>query len=124
MRIRLKSLDYIIIVVCAAGIIFSAMQIYSKAGSEKKVVISGRDGEWIYPLDKDRHVTVEGPIGETIVAIEDGKVGIEDSPCPNKTCVTSGAIAEPGQWVACLPNTVFVRIEGSSSEAKADAGTY
>jgi hypothetical protein len=124
MKIRLKLLDYLVIVLCGAAIAFSALQIYSKAGSERKVVITGRDGEWIYPLDKDRHVDVEGPIGATVVAIEGGKVRIEDSPCPNKTCVSSGAVSEPGQWVACLPNQVFVRVEGSSSEANADVGTY
>ena len=121
---RVKSLDVVILVACAAGILFSAARVYGSASSEPSVSITGKGGEWVYPLKQDRKVEVEGPLGATIVEIAGGTVRVEDSPCPNKTCVASGAISRPGQWVACLPNAVMVRIDGSGGKASVDAGTY
>jgi hypothetical protein len=112
---RVKSLDVVILAACAAGILFSAARVYGSASSEPSVSISGKGGEWIYPLKQDRKVEVEGP---------GGTARVEDSPCPNKTCVAAGAISRPGQWVACLPNAVMVRIDGSGGKASVDAGTY
>ncbi|MFA6505053.1 MAG: NusG domain II-containing protein, partial [Treponemataceae bacterium] len=64
---------------------------------------------------------VKGEIGETVVHIHDGKASVESSPCSNQTCVAAGSIDSNGQWVACLPNGVFVRIEGSSRHETTDA---
>ena len=50
----------------------------------------------------------------TIVGIEDGKVYVE-SCCPNGTC-SAGKIEKSGQWIACLPNKVVIRLEGSKDE--------
>lgn len=126
MRVKfsIKPLDIVVIVLAAAAIGFASLSVYGKKNAAPEVVISGQGGEWVYPLKDDRHVEVEGPIGITVVAIHDGKVAIEDSPCPNKTCVAAGAISEPGQWVACLPNQVFVRVEGSLNAKQIDAGVY
>ena len=33
-----------------------------------------------------------------------------------QVCVHMGAISKPGQWVACLPNKVFVRVRGNSGQ--------
>jgi len=87
-------------------------------------VIKGRDGEWVYPLSSDRVVSVAGPLGDTLVAIEGKTARIKDSPCPNKTCVAGGSISRPGQWLACLPNQVLVRIEGGADDADIDAAAY
>jgi hypothetical protein len=37
--------------------------------------------------------------------------------------VKSGRISRPGQWIACLPNRVFVEIRGRSRE-QVDAFSY
>lgn len=101
----------------------SAVAVYGPSGGEAEAVIRGRDGEWVYPLSADRKVPVEGPLGETIVLIQGGTVRVLDSPCPNKTCVAAGAIAKPGQWVACLPNQVFISVEGRG-DGGVDASVY
>ncbi len=121
---KLRILDWIVIVACAAGIAVSAAFVYGGGNSSSRVVISGKDGEWVYPLDKDSQVEVSGPLGITRVGIEGGAVHIEDSPCPNKTCLAAGSIRDKGQWLACLPNAVFVRIEGGKTEAGVDASVY
>jgi len=89
------------------------------------VHITGESGEWMQPLDKTGEFEVPGPLGSTWVHIEGGSVSIESSPCPNQTCVAVGGISQANQWVACLPNEVFVSIEGSAgSEGVPDAAAY
>jgi hypothetical protein len=121
---RLKFLDWVIVLAAAGAVAFSAVSVYGPGKVQADVAIKGRDGEWIYPLSIDRDVSVAGPLGDTRIEIRGKSARIVDSPCPNKTCIASGAIAKPGQWLACLPNRVFVRIEGGNPNAGVDASVY
>jgi hypothetical protein len=121
---RVKALDLLIVLAAAGAVALSGVLAYGPKGGRAEVVIAGRDGEWIYPLSSDREISIAGPLGDTRVIIRDKSVRITDSPCPNKTCIASGAIAEPNQWIACLPNRVLVRIEGSGTSEGVDAGVY
>ena len=115
-RTRLRALDYIAIALSLAIVAVSAVYAYSGRNKSGDVVIQASGTQWIYPLSADRRVTVTGPIGATIVVIKDGKAFVEDSPCPDKLCVHMPAISQPGQWIACLPNKVFVRVRGNSEQ--------
>ncbi len=121
---RLRLLDWLVLATATALVALSALSVYKPGGGELSVFISGEGGEWVYPLDKDREVEVDGPLGSTIVAIEGGRVHIHSSPCPNQTCVAAGAISQAGQWIACMPNAVFVRVEGNATNDTIDAGAY
>jgi len=79
--------------------------------------------EYYYSLDQDKELHLTGPLGETVVCIADGKVWIRESACPEKLCVKSGPISQSGSWVACLPNQVFVSIEGQKKPSY-DAESY
>jgi len=48
---------------------------------------------------------------------------VEDSPCRDKICVLGGWISHSGEWLACLPNSVFVRVEGADT-GPVDAQTF
>ena len=71
------------------------------------------------------HFTVERFVcqDDTIVVISGGKAFVEDSPCPDKLCVHMPAISKPGQWIACMPNRVFLRVRGSDAQ-KIDDVSY
>ncbi len=82
------------------------------------------DGKPVYllPIDKDRIVSVDGPIGRTLVEIKDHKVRITESPCPNKLCIRQGWV-EKGALI-CLPNKVVVTIgDGDGKKSPVDAIT-
>jgi len=121
---RLKALDAAIIAASVALVAASAAWAYAPLSGEARAVVEGPGGEWIYPLDEDREIRIEGPLGGTMVRIESGSARIEDSPCPTKTCVASGALSRAGQWAACLPNKVLLRIEGGAADDGVDAATY
>jgi len=77
---------------------------------------------YLLPLDKDRTVSVEGPIGKTTIEIRNSRVRVLDSPCKNKLCVRQGWI-ERGALV-CLPNRVAVTIDnGKETGNTVDAVT-
>ncbi len=59
-------------------------------------------------LDRDREVTVKGPLGPSILQIKDGKVRFVSSPCRNKLCIHSGWLSRGGEFAACLPNRISI----------------
>ncbi len=113
---KLKALDFLAILVSLLAIGAFSSAAYGGKDSAQDVVIEASGARWIYPLNVDRQERVAGPLGETVVVIKGGKASVEDSPCPDKLCVHMPAISQPGQWIACLPNRVFVRVRGGSGQ--------
>lgn len=124
-KLRLTFLDAAAVLAAASLVFLSSLGAVDAAGEPRAVIADANGQEWIYPLDTDREVQIEGPLGITIVHIHEDGVSIESSPCPNQTCVAAGSIDRPGQWVACLPNQVFVRVEGGADDPEGvDTGTW
>jgi hypothetical protein len=124
-RFKPRFLDLAIFAVALATVIFVSLRIYSDSGDILYVHITGETGEWIEALGANKEIEVPGPLGITHVHMENGTVSVSDSPCDNKLCIGMGGIRLKHQWVACLPNNVFVRITGrTSSEDLFDAATY
>lgn len=114
-RLRLTFLDFLILAIAASAFALSAVSVYGGA-APTRVVVSSERGEWIYPLSGERVVPIDGPLGQTVIEIRNGKAGIIGSPCRNKTCIAAGHIGRAGEWVACLPNGVFLRVEGDAAD--------
>lgn len=110
---KLKFLDYCIILLAVLLCASSFLLISSQKGQASELIIETPEGKWKYPLEKDRVIQVHGSIGESIIEIQDGKAFFVDSACPNKTCVLSKPIEKKADWSACLPNRVFIRIDGN-----------
>ena len=114
--------DFIILFLTVAITVFCTVKIYGKNGSTLQFVIQGKDGSWVYPVNQTVTMDIPGPLGKTTVVLKDGKAHVVSSPCANQTCVGSPSIQKKGQWIACLPNAVFVRIElqGETQSKHAD----
>ncbi|HUW70957.1 MAG TPA: NusG domain II-containing protein [bacterium] len=119
-RIRIKLLDVLILAVSIAALVALSVLVYGGAASET-LVATADSGEWVYPLSVSRTVEIPGKLGVTVVAIDHGQARIIDSPCANKLCVSSPPIGKTGEWSACLPNGVFIRIEGAKKTDEIDA---
>ena len=78
-------------------------------GETVVIEVDGKGG-YRLPLGEDRVVGVKGPLGITKVVIRDGRVRVEDSPCPQKICVKEGWIRQGA--IVCLPNRVVVSVTG------------
>jgi len=89
-------------------------------GSTVHIEVNGRPS-YILPLDKDNSVTVEGPIGKTLIEIRDHRVRVTDSPCRNKLCIRQGWVRNG--TIICLPNRVVITVGDHNNSATVDATT-
>jgi hypothetical protein len=113
----LKPWDYGAAAAALIITVLSALFVYAGTGVEETVIIKGSGGSWVFPLGAEETLAVPGPLGDTVVELRDGEVRVLSSPCANQTCVTAGRIHSRGQWVACLPNRVLLRVEGGAKPA-------
>jgi hypothetical protein len=113
---KLKGGDWGILVLTLLVISLFAAQVYSEEFSTLVVSIESDGEKWVYPIDQGRTVSFDGPLGETVVEIEDDMVRIKDSPCPDHICVFRGWMKHSGEFAACLPNRVIVSVEGHTHE--------
>jgi hypothetical protein len=85
------------------------------------------DGELYktYSLDGtlDKKITIDTDNGSNVIHIEEGLVYMEESTCPDKTCIKQGVIEKPGEIIVCLPNKVIVEIIGET-ESGPDAVSH
>jgi hypothetical protein len=123
-KFSLKPLDLVVIGVSAALIVFSAFMIYARPQGASQVMIQGGGRVWVFPLDAAETLTVPGPLGDTVVEIRNHQARVLSSPCANQSCVAAGHIRTGRQWVACLPNNVFVVIEGTDDDRAVDTTVW
>ena len=116
-----KVLDLPVLLLSVAALLASVLLVRRGGGDERLLVVRTQEGEFVYPLSKDAVYRIEGAIGISEIEVSGGKARFRDSPCPGKTCVMTGELSEPGTWAACLPNQVFIRIEGKAQELDAVA---
>ncbi len=50
-------------------------------------------------------------IGYNLVRVDGGKIMVAEADCPDKVCVYTGAINQPGELIACLPHGLLIYIE-------------
>lgn len=120
---EIKIIDILIILIAVGLTVLTAYSAYIKPSGKSQILIQGQNSEWIYNLESEETVKVNGPIGHTIVRISDGVAWVESSPCSNQNCVAMGIVRRNGQWTACLPNEVLVIVQGSGEDNEVDAVT-
>ena len=111
----IKPYDYVVFAVAASIIVAFTVFAVERGGPATTVEVRSDEGDFVYALDQDRVLSFSGPLGETVVHIQDGTVRFVSSPCRDKICIAAGALTEGGQWAACLPNRVFVTITGDGA---------
>jgi hypothetical protein len=121
---KLKPFDIPVILLAAALTVITGLKAYSRGADSLSVVVKGQDKTWIFPIEAEERVSVAGPLGETTVEIRDGRAAIVSSPCNGQTCVAAGELHNNGQWAACLPNRVFILIEGAGDADGIDAASW
>ncbi len=106
----IKLLDVPIFLTVLSVIILISINIYTKNNDKLYVLIKNETTEWIYPLDINRTVHIEGELGTVTILIENKSAAFIESNCPQKICINAGKLKKAGDWAACLPNRVIVEI--------------
>lgn len=113
--------DMLIALAALAVILSVSLTVYAADSPAAVVQVRVEDRVWVYDLKQDRTVSIPGPLGETEMVIRDGKVHVHSSPCRGKICIAAGEISRPKEWIICLPNRVFITIQGfETAEGEVD----
>ncbi len=115
-KFQLKPLDFAVTALFLCAIFISFAKISHKSGTEQLLVITAPDAEYVYTLQEDAEYQIKGRAGISTICVSEGKAFFKDSACPNKTCVKSAPVSRTGEWSACLPNEVFLRIEDKNPQ--------
>ena len=114
---KLTLIDIIIFILFLTISVLS-FTLYTNVSGKPEVHVTSGDKEWVYDLSVDATASFEGPIGNTTIEISNNRVHVHSSDCKNQVCVLAGWIDKPGEWVACLPNNLFILIEGQQDVAQ------
>lgn len=120
----MKKGDKIVAILIIALIVVSSIGVFAyrqfSKGSHKVAVIK-QDGKIIKTMDLSK-VKVKNQFRISynnshfnLIEVEPGRIRIIDADCPDKVCVKTGWISEPGQTAVCLPHKLIIGIEGTNA---------
>ncbi len=81
------------------------------------IISVDKSKNFVYPLNQNREIGIEGKLGTAKIIIKDGRVKIINSPCPLKICERKGWISKKGDFIICIPNRVVIKITGKEYDA-------
>lgn len=103
-----------LIVLALAGL--TAVWIYRSSGNNSIAIIEHNSTEiQRINLDKVTQSDIifidDGKDCQVEIEVENGRIRVRSSSCPDKVCVNCGWLEKSGDTAVCLPNGVIVRIE-------------
>lgn len=116
---KIASILIISLIIISTLSVFSYKQ-YIKSSHHTAVI--KQDGKIIKTIDlnnvkKDEKIKVSYTGNHfNTVEVAPGKIRISDADCPDKICVKTGWISEPGQSSVCLPHKLIINIEGKNAK--------
>ncbi|NOY10304.1 MAG: NusG domain II-containing protein [Spirochaetes bacterium] len=113
--VHVRFLDVLVFVLSLAMIAVISVKAYSGQGKKSLVLITSPKGQWLFPVSIRKVLSVTDVPGGCVVSINNGSVRVIRSNCPRQICVRTGSISRPGQWIACMPHRVFIRIVGNEN---------
>lgn len=117
---RLTPFDRKLLIIVALLVASSFLILLGQTAGGKVVVSLDDKVIFVAPLNKDRRVELEGPLGITVLEIKDGAARIISSPCTKKICIHMGKIQRSGDLLACVPNHLVINIEGDKDGEDGD----
>lgn len=97
----------IIILLTISLVSFLRGQIKDK-DSVDEFLITHSSGSLHVPTTKDTVLEISGPLGKTIIKIENRSARVLASPCPEKVCIRMGQVRQGSEIVVCAPNRVLI----------------
>lgn len=120
----LKAGDFLVVMALLAGAVawIAFGMTPTNIGTITIVEVSGKPVQELR-LGHESYATVQGALGSVLIGIDSAGVRILDSRCPHGLCKRMGPIRRSGDWIACIPNKLVIRIKGSSHVDAITPGT-
>lgn len=101
----------LLLVVSALPLLYTAM--WTETGAADYLQIQAGNNESLTEdLSLDRTLLIHGPLGDSVVAINQGRARFLSSPCRGQVCVQTGWLQTTGSVAACLPNRISLTLLG------------
>lgn len=99
----------IILIMCAICTTIILIKSTAQTGQVVKITSDGRLIELI-DLEKseDKIFTIENELGKNTIKIQDGKISIVESDCPDKICISIGELKSELMPIVCLPHKLII----------------
>ncbi len=111
---HLKPGDWLTLLLGTALVTVLALRLWSGDIADKAVIRSGGKIFREVPLSRDQQIEVPGPLGTSVISIQNRKARIASDPSPRQYCVRQGWLQQAGEVALCLPNQVSVELVGTS----------
>jgi len=111
---HIKPGDWLTLLLGSVCVVLLALKLWSSDVADKAIIRSGGKIFREVSLSRDQQIEVPGPLGISIIAIQNRKVRIASDPSPRQYCVRQGWLQQAGEIALCLPNQVSVELAGSN----------
>lgn len=118
-RLGFKMGDGIVaaVIVTVALVLFAVL--YRPAAVGQAVEVTSPTRTTVLSLDTNGEYTFSGKDGQTVtLCIANHTAYVHTANCPDKVCVTTGAVSRNGEVIACVPAGIVIRVLG---EGEVDA---
>jgi len=105
----------LIAVILIAGIAVLLLDTGLRQPGARVRVVLGNEVYGVYDLNSDREIAIDKDGRYNDIVISNGSVKMKAANCPGGDCVRQKAINMTGQAIVCLPNRIFITIEGAES---------
>lgn len=113
----------LLFVLLIAGVVGFILLFSLQTSGETVQVFVDNNLTYQYDLNQNKTFSIKTATGSMKIRIENGKVWVTESSCPAKLCIKMGKIARQNQCIVCVPNRVFIRIQGEEKTDWIDAVT-
>lgn len=104
--------DWLTLLLGVTLTLWLSSNLWSQARPQTVLIRSGGQLVAEERLDQARHIRVLGPLGESVVEIQQGRVRVVADPSPRQLCVRQGWLLHAGDAALCLPNQLSVELAG------------
>ena len=106
--------DIVFISICFGIILFSFFQMINLPRGEYIKIEDGTRKVFVFSLESNVEKKIGGPLGDTIIVIQNNKARIQSSPCNKKYCIHQGWINKINETIVCIPNKISLSIIGKT----------
>lgn len=110
---HLKAGDWLTLLLGGLCVALLALKLWSGDLADKAIIRSGGKIFREVPLSRDQQIEVPGPLGVSIISIQQRKARIAFDPSPRQYCVRQGWLQKAGEIALCLPNQVSIELTGN-----------
>lgn len=110
---HIKAGDWLTLCLGGAFVIFLTLTLWTGELADKAVIRSGGKLFREVPLSRNQIIEVPGPLGISVIAIQNRRARIASDPSPRQYCVRQGWLQQAGEIALCLPNQVSVELVGN-----------